>query len=94
MDQGFTVHVSFAAESLAQARERAVMYVEALAILRPEVSLLDTRLSRGDLWPLGEPSFCGVEGPDGELCNDVHQHPGFHSGPGLGGLSWGDGDPR
>lgn len=91
---GYTVHITFDANDLAEARERAVMYVEALAVLRAEVSLLDTRLSLADVWQLTEPAFCCARGPDGDLCADVHQHPGFHSGPGIGALSWGEGDPK
>ncbi|MBB5868405.1 hypothetical protein F4553_001784 [Allocatelliglobosispora scoriae] len=89
--RGYTVHITFEARDVTEARDRAVMYAEALCLLRPEVSLLDTRLSPAEVWHRTEPTFCGQEGPEGELCTDVHRHPGFHSGPGLGSLSWGEG---
>lgn len=90
---GFTMHVAFGAQTLADAREQAVRYVEGLAILRPEVTLGVARLSHADAWHLAEPLFCGAVGPDGETCVDVLEHPGFHRAAGINALSWGGGDP-
>lgn len=89
---GFTVHLSFGAASLGDARERAVQYAEALSILRTEIAIGHTRLSYADAWHRAERLFCGAAGPDGEICADVRGHPGFHHAEGLGGLAWGDGD--
>lgn len=88
----FTLHLDFSAEDLASARDRAVIYAEGLSILRPEIPLFETRLSAADDWLCAEPVFCGLSGPDGELCADVLGHPGFHTAPGVAGLSWGAGD--
>ena len=89
---GFTVHLSFGAVSLPDAREQAVGYAEALSILRTEIAIGTARLSYADAWHLAERLFCGAPGPDGETCADVRGHPGFHRPDGPGGLAWGDGD--
>lgn len=75
-----------------EARERAVGYAEALALLCPEVALGAAALSAANAWRRAEPLFCGSVGPDEERCADVLGHPGFHHGPGVGSLGWGDGD--
>ncbi|MFV2086584.1 hypothetical protein [Micromonospora sp. LOL_021] len=49
-------------------------------------------LSRAEAWNFNEPLFCGVRGPDDEVCAEVRHHPGFHRAAGLGGLCDGDGD--
>ncbi|GAB3159443.1 hypothetical protein GCM10027290_64350 [Micromonospora sonneratiae] len=90
---GFTVHLDFGAASLTEAREQAVRYAEALSILCPEIAIETTQLSYVDAWDHIEQLFCGAIGPDGEVCVDVCDHPGFHRADGLAGLAWGDGDP-
>ncbi|GAB2953483.1 hypothetical protein GCM10027280_47360 [Micromonospora polyrhachis] len=89
---GFTMHLDFDAASLADAREQAVRYAEALSILCPEIVIETTQLSYMDAWQRIEQLFCGAIGPDGEVCVDVWEHPGFHRAEGLDGLAWGDGD--
>ncbi|MFI1197753.1 hypothetical protein ACH4T9_31460 [Micromonospora sp. NPDC020750] len=88
----FTVHLGFAADGADLARELAVTYAEGLSLLRPELALGAAALSPADAWHRAERLFCGAVGPDGERCVDVAGHPGFHHGPGPGGLGWGDGD--
>ena len=88
----YTVHLGFTAANPEQARELAVGYAEALSLLRPELALGAAALSGADAWHRAERLFCGAVGPDGERCADVADHPGFHHGPGPGGLGWGDGD--
>ncbi|MEH1011914.1 hypothetical protein V6U90_02145 [Micromonospora sp. CPCC 206060] len=87
----FTLHLGFEAGSMDHARERAVGYVEALSLLCPEVAPGAAALSTAEN---GRPEriFCGAVGPDDERCADVLGHPGFHHGPGVGSLGWGDGD--
>jgi hypothetical protein len=87
----FTVHLGFEAHGSEQARDRAVGYAEALALLRPELALGAAALSPADAWHRAERLFCGVVGPDDERCAYVAGHPGFHHAPGPGGLGWGDG---
>lgn len=88
----YTVHLSFLAADLGEARAHAVAYAEGLATLRPEVGVYPALLSRADAWNHIEPLFCAAVGPDGEVCADVYGHAGFHRAAGLGALSWGDGD--
>ncbi|MEV1332415.1 hypothetical protein AB0J20_22905 [Micromonospora costi] len=88
----FTVHLGFTAAGPADARDAAVAYAEALSLLRPELAIGAAALSPADAWHRAERLFCGAVGPDGERCVDVAGHPGFHHGPGPGGLGWGDGD--
>ncbi|MFC4144883.1 hypothetical protein ACFO0M_01330 [Micromonospora mangrovi] len=88
----FTAHLGFTAAGPEQARDLAVAYAEALNLLRPELALGAAAWSPADAWHRAERLFCGAEGPDGERCADVAGHPGFHHAPGLGGLSWGEGD--
>lgn len=88
----YTAHLTFEAAHLAEARERAVAYVEALSLLRTEVVIGAAACSPAGAWQRAEPLFCGALGPDGERCVDVAGHPGFHYGPGPGALGWGDGD--
>jgi hypothetical protein len=88
----FTLHLSFTAAGPADAREQAVGYAEALGLLRPEIALGAAALSPPGAWHRAERLFCGAPGPDGDRCADVLGHPGFHHGPGVGGLGWGDGD--
>jgi hypothetical protein len=88
----FTLHLGFQAADGSVARELAVAYAEALSLLRPELALGAAALSPADAWHRAERLFCGATGPDGERCADVAGHPGFHHGPGLGGLGWGDGE--
>ncbi|MFY1703223.1 MULTISPECIES: hypothetical protein [Micromonospora] len=88
----WTLHLSYLADDLQAAREQAVVYTEGLMILRPELPGDAALLSRADAWNQVEPLFCGLPGPDGEVCADVTGHPGFHSAAGLGGLCWGHGD--
>ena len=89
----FTVHLSFGAATMDDAREQAVNYAEALSIVRSEIAIGASRLSYADAWHQAERLFCATPGPDGETCADVLGHPGFHRADGLGGLAWGDGDP-
>lgn len=88
----YTAHLTFEAAHLAEARERAVAYAEALGLLRPELAIGAAAWSPAGAWHRAEPLFCGALGPDGERCVDVTDHPGFHHGPGPGALGWGDGD--
>ncbi|WJK34335.1 hypothetical protein [Solwaraspora sp. WMMA2065] len=88
----YTLHLTFAAVDVGTAREQAVAYAEGLAILCPELGEHAPLLSRAEAWNVNEPLFCGVRGPDGEVCAEVRHHPGFHRAAGLGGLCWGDGD--
>mgnify|MGYP000041245835 CR=1 FL=1 len=88
----YTLHLTFAAADFDEAREQAVAYAEGLAILCPELGEHAPLLSRAEAWNFNEPLFCGVRGPDGEVCAEVRHHPGFHRAAGLGGLCWGDGD--
>lgn len=88
----WTLHLTYAAHDLDEARDRAVIYTEGLATLRPELASTATMLSRADAWNHVEPIFCGQLGPDGEVCADVTGHPGFHRAAGIDGLRWGDGD--
>lgn len=88
----WTLHLSYPAPDLREARDQAVVYTEGLTILRPELPASAALLSRADAWNHVEPVFCGRTGPDGEVCLDVTGHPGFHSAAGIGGLCWGDGD--
>ncbi|WDZ84822.1 hypothetical protein [Micromonospora cathayae] len=88
----FTAHLTFEAADLAEARERAVGYAEALGTLRPELLLGAAALSPAGAWHRAGPLFCGAVGPDGERCADVSGHPGFHHAAGPGALGWGDGD--
>lgn len=91
-DRRWTLHLSYLAADLGEARDQAVVYTEGLTILRPELAANAALLSRADAWNHVEPVFCGRIGPDGEVCMDVTGHPGFHSAAGIGGLCWGDGD--
>ncbi|WP_244298612.1 hypothetical protein [Micromonospora cremea] len=86
------MHLGFTAAGMADARELAVAYAEALSLLRPELAIGAAALSPADAWHRAERLFCGAFGPDGERCVDVAEHPGFHHAPGPGGLGWGDGD--
>ncbi|WP_433114049.1 hypothetical protein [Micromonospora sp. CA-246542] len=88
----WTLHLSYLATDLMEARDQAVVYTEGLTTLRPEVAAGAALLSRADAWHHVEPVFCGRSGPDNEVCMDVNGHPGFHSAAGIGGLCWGDGD--
>lgn len=88
----YTLHLTFAAADFDEAREQAVAYAEGLTILCPELGEYTPLLSRAEAWNFNEPLFCGVRGPDGEVCAEVRYHAGFHRAAGLGGLSWGDGD--
>lgn len=88
----YTLHLTFAAVDFDTAREQAVAYAEGLTILCPELGEHAPLLSRAEAWNFNEPLFCGVRGPDGEVCAEVRHHPGFHRAAGLGGLCWGDGD--
>lgn len=88
----WTVHLTFPALNLRDARDLALSYAEALAILRPELAAVPATLSRAESWNHLEPLFCGAVGPDDEICQDVAGHPGFHRAAGLGGLCWGGGD--
>ncbi|WP_435209867.1 hypothetical protein [Micromonospora sp. bgisy143] len=88
----WTLHLSYLATDLMEARDQAVVYTEGLTTLRPEVAAGAALLSRADAWQHVEPVFCGRSGPDNEVCMDVTGHPGFHSAAGIGGLCWGDGD--
>jgi hypothetical protein len=88
----WTLHLTYLAKDVTEARDQAVLYAEGLAILRPELSPSAALLSRADAWNHIEPVFCGRVGPDNEVCMDVTGHPGFHSAAGIGGLCWGDGD--
>ncbi|WP_326549304.1 hypothetical protein [Micromonospora sp. NBC_01813] len=88
----YTLHLTFAAVDFDTAREQAVAYAEGLTTLRPELGEHAPLLSRAEAWNFNEPLFCGVRGPDGEVCAEVRYHPGFHRAAGLGGLCWGDGD--
>jgi hypothetical protein len=88
----YTLHLTFAAADLAEARAHAVTYAEGLTTLRPELGAHAPLLSRADAWNHIEPLYCGVVGPDAEVCADVYGHGGFHRAAGLGALSWGDGD--
>lgn len=88
----YTLHLSFLAADLAEARAHAVTYAEGLATLRPEVGVFPALLSRADAWNHVEPLSCAAVGPEGEVCADVYAHPGWHRAAGLGALSWGDGD--
>ncbi|MGC4773147.1 hypothetical protein ACLQ25_29770 [Micromonospora sp. DT44] len=88
----WTLHLSYLATDLMEARDQAVVYTEGLTTLRPEVAAGAALLSRADAWHHVEPVFCGRSGPDNEVCMDVTGHPGFHSAAGIGGLCWGDGD--
>ncbi|WP_432898762.1 hypothetical protein ACQP1S_22340 [Micromonospora matsumotoense] len=92
LDRRWTLHLSYLAADLGEARDQAVVYTEGLTILRPELAANAALLSRADAWNHVEPVFCGRIGPDGEVCMDVTGHPGFHSAAGLGGLCWGEGD--
>ncbi|WP_433534783.1 hypothetical protein ACQPZK_21870 [Micromonospora sp. CA-249363] len=86
----WTLHLSYLATDLMEARDQAVVYTEGLTTLRPEVAAGAALLSRADAWHHVEPVFCGRIGPDNEVCMDVTGHPGFHSAAGIGGLCWGD----
>lgn len=88
----WTLHLTYRADDLPAARDRAVVYVEGLTLLRPELSANTVLLSRADAWNQVEPLFCGRVGPDEEVCADTLGHPGFHQAAGLGGFRWGDGD--
>ncbi|MGC4805918.1 hypothetical protein [Micromonospora sp. DT233] len=88
----WTLHVTYLATDLAEARDQAAIYADGLTTLRPELAANAALLSRADAWNHVEPVFCGRTGPDDEVCMDVTGHPGFHSAAGLGGLCWGDGD--
>ncbi|GHJ06774.1 hypothetical protein TPA0907_11410 [Micromonospora humidisoli] len=88
----WTLHLTYRAVDLREAREQAVVYTEGLTILRPELPASAALLSRADGWNHVEPVFCGRTGPDNEVCMDITGHPGFHSAAGIGGLCWGDGD--
>lgn len=92
MPRRWTLHLSYLATDLTEARDQAVVYTEGLTILRPEMPAGAALLSRADAWNHVEPVFCGRIGPDNEICMDVTGHPGFHSAAGIGGLCWGDGD--
>jgi hypothetical protein len=85
----YTLHLTFPAADLDEAREHAVTYAEGLSMLRPELGIHASSLSRADAWQHNEPLFCGAIGPDAEICADVWDHPGFHRAAGLGGLCWG-----
>ncbi|MEH1013266.1 hypothetical protein V6U90_09155 [Micromonospora sp. CPCC 206060] len=88
----WTLHLTYPANDLRDARDQAVTYAEGLTILRPELAASAALISRADAWNHIEPVFCGRVGPDDEVCMDVAGHPGFHRAAGLGGLCWGDGD--
>lgn len=88
----WTLHLTYLADDLPAARDRAVVYVEGLTVLRPELSANAVLLSRADTWNQVAPLFCGQVGPDGEICADTLGHAGFHHATGLGGFRWGDGD--
>ncbi len=88
----WTLHLTYLAADMQEARDHAVVYTEGLTILRPELPAGAALLSRADAWNHVEPVFCGRIGPDNEVCMDVTGHPGFHSATGMTGLSWGDGD--
>ncbi|MEU8128736.1 hypothetical protein AB0B68_16095 [Micromonospora sp. NPDC049049] len=92
MPRRWTLHLTYLATDVTEARDQAVVYTEGLTILRPEMPAGAALLSRADAWNHVEPVFCGRVGPDKEVCMDVTGHPGFHSAAGLGGLCWGDGD--
>ncbi|RGC67152.1 hypothetical protein C5N14_20360 [Micromonospora sp. MW-13] len=92
MPRRWTLHLTYLATDLREARDQAVVYTEGLTILRPELAASAALLSRADAWNHVEPVFCGRIGPDNEACMDVTGHPGFHSAAGIGGLCWGDGD--
>jgi hypothetical protein len=92
MHTRYTLHLTFPAANLDEARAHAVTYAEGLSLLRPEVGEHAPLLSRADTWNHIEPLFCGAIGPDEEVCADVREHPGFHRAAGLGGLSWGGSD--
>jgi hypothetical protein len=85
----YTLHLTFPAADVDEAREHAVAYAEGLSLLRPELGIHAPSLSRADAWNHIEPLFCGAVGPDHEVCADVRNHPGFHRAAGLGGLCWG-----
>jgi hypothetical protein len=85
----YTLHLTFPAADLDEARAHAVSYAEGLSTLRPELGIHAPLLSRADAWNHIEPLFCGAVGPDAEVCADVRDHPGFHRAGGLGGLCWG-----
>ncbi|NYT95736.1 hypothetical protein [Salinispora sp. H7-4] len=88
----WTLHLTYRADDLPAARDQAVIYVEGLTLLRPELSANTVLLSRADAWNQVEPLFCGQLGPDREVCADTLGHAGFHQAAGLGGFRWGDGD--
>ncbi|MEV4754037.1 hypothetical protein AB0J86_02835 [Micromonospora sp. NPDC049559] len=87
----YTLHLTFPATDLDDARSHAITYVEGLSLLRPELGIHPPSLSRADSWSQHEPLYCGAVGPDAEICADVRNHPGFHRAAGLGGLCWGGG---
>jgi len=91
-ERRYTLHLDFAADDPAQAREVAAALAEALGILRPEVETYSALLSIGGMWSEVETVFCMAGGPDGVFCAELAGHPGWHAEAAVNGLRWGEGD--
>ncbi len=91
-DCHYTLHLDFAADSPAAARELAVTLAEGLGILRDEVQTYSARLSAGARWVEAESLFCTAGGPEGAFCGSAAGRTGPHAEAGVDGLRRGDGD--
>ncbi len=86
-ERRYTLHVDFAADDPAKARELAVALATGLGVLRPDVETYSARLSAGDRWTDAQPAFCMADGPDGAFCGYPARHEGWHAEAGVDGLS-------
>jgi hypothetical protein len=91
-ERRYTLHLDFAADGPAKARELAVALATGLGILRPDVETYSARLSAGGRWTDAQPAFCMADGPGGAFCGYPARHEGWHAEGGVDGLRWGEGD--
>jgi len=84
-DCHYTLHLDFAADSPAAARELAVALAEGLGILRAEVETYSARLSAGGRWVDAELLFCLASRPEGAFCGSAPGRPGSHAEAGATG---------
>ncbi len=86
-DCHYTLHLDFAADSPAAARELAVALAEGLGILRAEVETYSARLSAGGRWVDAESLFCMASRPEGAFYGSAAGHPGWPQRPGRTGCN-------